>query len=140
MAGDRFVGRVRGAADRRSRTQEDLMSTSYLLAPSTDEQQRLRLQSLVWEDAGRRAADRLRATAPRRAADLGCGALGWLRVLAELVGPDGDVVGTDHDPAMLAAAEAFVPAAALPAVRLQLDDVFASQLPARRFDVVHARF
>ena len=32
-----------------------------------------------------------------RALDVGCGVVGWLRVLSEWVGPDGNVTGTDID-------------------------------------------
>lgn len=40
---------------------------------------------------------RIRRTRPR----VGCGALGWLRILSDWVGPSGQVVGTDMDVAKL---------------------------------------
>ena len=51
--------------------------------------------------------------------DIGCGVLGWLRLLSEWVGPDGEVVETDIDESILAA---------------------ATQLGPASFDLVHARF
>jgi hypothetical protein len=53
-----------------------------------------------------------------RVLDAGCGAMGWLRLLSEWVGPDGHVVGTDIDDAMLAAAGRFVANKALGNVTL----------------------
>jgi SAM-dependent methyltransferase len=66
--------------------------------------------------------------------------LGWLRVLSEWVGPDGEVTGTDFDQAMLAAAGRFVTEEGLPNVTLVKDDLFASGLEPGAFDLVHARF
>ena len=71
--------------------------------------------------------------------DAGCGALGWLRLLSEWVGPDGQVVGTDIQDDMLAAAQQFVNTEGLGNVTLVNDDLFASQLEPASFDLVHAR-
>jgi SAM-dependent methyltransferase len=49
-------------------------------------------------------------------------------------------VGTDADEAMLAAAEQFVVEEGLGNVVLVKDDVFASNLEASSFDLVHSRF
>lgn len=75
-----------------------------------------------------------------RALDVGCGMMGWLRLLAEWVGPQGSVVGTDIDEKMLSLAESFVAAESLANVSLVRDDLFASALPKNSFDLVHARF
>jgi SAM-dependent methyltransferase len=72
--------------------------------------------------------------------DVGCGVLGWLRVLSEWVGPDGEVTGTDVDEAMLAAAERFAAQEGLSNVNLVRDDLFASELDPDSFDLVHARY
>ena len=66
--------------------------------------------------------------------------LGWLRVLSEWVGPDGEVTGTDIDEAMLAAADRFVTEEGLRNVGLVKDDLFASELEPDSFDLVHARY
>lgn len=64
----------------------------------------------------------------------------WLRVLSDWVGPDGEVVGTDIDEGMLAAAEHFVTDESLANVTLVKDDLFRSALEPSSFDLVHARF
>ena len=65
----------------------------YLLADQPSELERLQLQSLVWEPSGRHLLAKLGDGSGLRALDAGCGALGWLRVLSEWVGPSGQVVG-----------------------------------------------
>jgi ubiquinone/menaquinone biosynthesis C-methylase UbiE len=118
-------------------------STSYLLAGQTSELERLQLQSRVWEPSGRRLLEAItaqRVEGSRTCLDVGCGVLGWLRVLGEWAGPGGTVTGTDIDDAMLSAAERFVTAESLGNVRLVKDDLFASDLEPASFDLVHARF
>ena len=66
--------------------------------------------------------------------------LGWLRVLSEWVGPNGEVIGTDIDEGMLAAAERFAAEEGLENVGLVKDDLFASKLEPDSFDLVHARY
>jgi SAM-dependent methyltransferase len=63
-----------------------------------------------------------------------------LRILSEWVGHGGSVVGSDIGDKMLAGARSFVEAEALGNVALLKGDVFASQLPAGSFDLVHSRF
>jgi len=101
---------------------------------------RLQLQSRVWEPAGRRLLAEIGDGAGRRAVDVGCGCLGWLRVLREWVGPAGTVVGTDIAPELLDAARQLVASEGHANVELVQDDVFASRLPPHSFDLVHARF
>ena len=116
-----------------------MTANQYLLAGQPSELERLQLQSRVWEPSGRRL---LEAIGPGRdrALDVGCGVLGWLRLLSRWVGPDGEVVGTDIDDAMLAAAAQFVAAEQLPNAMLIKDDLFATSLEPASFDLVHARF
>jgi ubiquinone/menaquinone biosynthesis C-methylase UbiE len=113
---------------------------SYLLADQASELDRLQIQSRVWEPAGRRLLDKIGEGRGARTLDVGCGVLGWLRLLSEWVGPDGEVVGTDIDDAMLSAADRFVAAEDLRNVALLKDDLFESELEPASFDLVHARF
>jgi ubiquinone/menaquinone biosynthesis C-methylase UbiE len=113
---------------------------SYLLAGQASELDRLQIQSRVWEPAGRRLLDKIGEGRGGRALDVGCGVMGWLRVLGEWVGPDGEVVGTDIDDAMLSAADRFVASEGLRNVALVKDNLFASELEPSSFDLVHARF
>ena len=114
-------------------------TTEYLLAGQASELERLQLQSRVWEPSGRRLLEEIGDGRGARALDVGCGVLGWLRVLSEWVGPDGEVTGTDIDDAMLAAADRFVTEEGLRNVGLVKDDLFASELEPDSFDLVHAR-
>jgi ubiquinone/menaquinone biosynthesis C-methylase UbiE len=117
-----------------------MSSQAYLLADQPSELERLQLQSRVWEPSGRRLLDEIGEGRGARVVDIGCGAIGWLRLLSEWVGPDGEVVGTDIDDALLDAARKFVEMEGLRNVVLVKDDLFASQLESSSFDLVHARF
>jgi ubiquinone/menaquinone biosynthesis C-methylase UbiE len=117
-----------------------MSSSTYLLAGRVSELERLRLQSRVWEPSGRRLLDEIGNGRGVRAVDIGCGVMGSLRLLSQWVGADGEVVGTDIDDAMLAAATQFVAEEGLENVALLNDDLFATRLEPSSFDLVHARF
>jgi SAM-dependent methyltransferase len=108
-----------------------------LLADAAAELDRLQLQARVWEPAGRDLLAGVSLPGDARVLDVGCGALGWLRVLADRF-TAGEVVGTDIDEGLLAAAAAAT--AVLPNVRLVRDDLFDTALEDGSFDLVHARF
>jgi SAM-dependent methyltransferase len=112
----------------------------YLLADQPSELERLQLQSRVWESSGRELLSTIGDGSGRRALDVGCGALGWLRILGEWVGPSGQVVGTDIDESLLDAARSFLEAEAISNVELVVDDLFDSTLEPQSFDLVHARY
>jgi SAM-dependent methyltransferase len=116
------------------------VSEEYLLADRPSELERLRLQSLVWEPSGRQLLAKVVDGSGGRALDVGCGALGWLRILSEWVGPSGQVVGTDIDERLLNAARSFLDAQRISNVELVVDDLFESKLEPRSFDLVHARY
>jgi SAM-dependent methyltransferase len=113
---------------------------NYLLANQPSELERLQLQSRVWEPAGRQLLSKLGGGAGGRAVDLGCGALGWLRILAEWVSPSGQVVGTDVDESLLNAARPSLEKEGISNVELVVDDLFESKLEPQSFDLVHARY
>jgi SAM-dependent methyltransferase len=106
--------------------------SEYLLAGQQSELERLRVQAEVWEPTGRSVLAQIGPGEGRRALDVGCGTLGWLRILVEA---GWETVGADYDAAMLDGARTL----GLP-VSLVQDDLFASGLPAASFDLVHARF
>jgi SAM-dependent methyltransferase len=112
----------------------------YLLSNQLGELERLQLQSRVWEPAARALLAGLPRIPECKAVDIGCGVMGWLRVLSEWVGRHGRVVGTDVDANMLDRANALATSEALSNVELVADDLFRSALPANSFDLVHARF
>src|SRR3954464_12878160 len=112
----------------------------YVLADQPSELERLQLQSRVWEPSGRQLLTKLGDGSGLRALDVGCGALGWLRILSEWVGPSGQIVGTDIDERLLNAARSFLEAEGISNVELIVDDLFESKLEPQSFDLVHARF
>ena len=116
------------------------VGSSYLLAGQSTELERLQLQSRVWEHSGRELLARLPAGSGCTALDIGCGVMGWLRILSEWVGSGGKVIGSDIDDKMLAGAKSFIDAESLRNVTLVKDDLFASKIPPRSVDLVHARF
>jgi ubiquinone/menaquinone biosynthesis C-methylase UbiE len=94
----------------------------------------------VLEPLSDRALKHLGPLDGARALDVACGAMGLLPALSKRVGPRGRFVGADINEAMLAEARAIVGERALENVEIVRDDAFASALPARSFDLVHARF
>ncbi len=113
---------------------------NYLLAKQPSELERLRLQSLVWEPTGRQLLSKVGSGSGGRALDVGCGAMGWLRILSDWVGPSGRVVGADIDERMLNAARSFLEEEEIANVELVVDDLFDSKLEPQSFDLVHARY
>jgi SAM-dependent methyltransferase len=112
----------------------------YLLANQPSELERLRLQSLVWEPSGRQLLSKVGGGSGGHALDVGCGAMGWLRILSEWVGPSGQIVGTDVDERLLNAARSFLEEEGIANVELVVDDLFDSRLEPQSFDLVHARY
>ena len=112
----------------------------YLLADQPSELERLQLQSRVWEPSGRQLLTKVGDGSGLRALDVGCGALGWLRILSEWVGPSGHVVGFDIDETLLDAARSFLDAERITNVELVVDDLFDSKQAPQSFDLVHARY
>jgi SAM-dependent methyltransferase len=112
----------------------------YLLADQPSELERLQLQSRVWEPSGRHLLSKLGSGSGARALDVGCGALGWLRILGAWVGPSGQVVGTDIDESLLDAARSFLATEGVTNAELVVDDLFDSKLEPQSFDLVHARY
>jgi len=112
----------------------------YLLAHQPSELERLQLQARVWEPTGQQLLSKVGIGSRGRALDVGCGAMGWLRLLSEWVGPSGQVVGTDMDERLLDGARAFLQAEGISNVDLVVDDLFESKLEPQSFDLVHGRF
>ena len=70
----------------------------------------------------------------------GCGALGWLRILAGVGRPSGrGGAGTDIDERLLLLL-LFLEAEGIANVELAVDDLFDSKLEPESFDLVHARY
>lgn len=121
---------------------EATMSTpsAYLLAGQQSELDRLQLQSRTWEPAGEDLLRRIESPKAANVLEIGCGAMGWLRILSRWVGEEGRVVGTDIDDKMLAVAKRLVEEDRLSNVSVVRDDLFATHLTVGSFDLLHARF
>ena len=116
-------------------------ASGYLLAGQASEIERLQLQSRTWEPAGRAFLEQIPVPhSAARALDVGCGAMGWLRILSQWLGNSGTVIGSDLDEGMLRIAGDFVRVEGLANVELRKDDLFRSMLGPGSFDLVHARF
>jgi ubiquinone/menaquinone biosynthesis C-methylase UbiE len=99
----------------------------------------MHLQAVQWEPAGQQILDELGDGTGLRAIDIGCGGLGWLRLLSRWVGETGHVVGTEIAEPNAEPARHTVRGEGLMNVEILVDDVFHSNLPAHSFDLVHAR-
>jgi ubiquinone/menaquinone biosynthesis C-methylase UbiE len=69
----------------------------YVLPREDDEYQRLERQAKVWEEATRQTLVRAGLSPGQRCLDVGCGTGSVMRILGEMVGPTGSVLGIDLD-------------------------------------------
>jgi ubiquinone/menaquinone biosynthesis C-methylase UbiE len=123
------------------------MTHQYFRGSSRDEKQMwtdvnawMHMQALQWEPAGAQLLGQLGDGRGLRTVDLGCGPLGWLRLLSGWVGPTGEVVGTEVAEGTAEAARLTVRSEGLSNVSVVVDDVFDTWLVEGSFDLVHARF
>jgi len=111
----------------------------YVLATGDAAANRLRILHQVYGPGSRSLLERAGIQPGMRVADLGCGVGMMTRLLAELVGPSGTVVGVDLSAAQIEQARAM-----LPAVLANVTFVEASAtntgLPKESFDLVYSRF
>jgi SAM-dependent methyltransferase len=111
----------------------------YVLGRSEKETQRLVKQSQFMRPSTERVFRKAGIAAGMRVLDTGCGAGDVSFLVAELVGPEGSVVGIDRDPAVLALARERAKDAGLTNVTFaesQIDAFIATEL----FDAVVGRF
>jgi SAM-dependent methyltransferase len=112
----------------------------YLLPRNTQEYDRLRSQARMWEPATVRLFDRIGLRPGARCLDVGCGPGEVMRLMAERVGPGGEVTGIDADTAIGVHAVAGLQAAGHHQVRFQTLDVEAADaIPGGPYDLVFAR-
>ncbi len=108
-----------------------------MLATPDRELGRLRAQARAWAPAAAQLLDQLGVGPGWTCADLGCGPIGILDLLARRVGRRGRVVGVDRHPAALLTA--LDATRRLPNVALVPATLPTTGLPRRGFDFVHAR-
>jgi ubiquinone/menaquinone biosynthesis C-methylase UbiE len=118
------------------------LPTDYILGRTSEEYQRLRWQASLWEPTTARVLDRAGVAAGMRCLDVGCGPGEVMRLLAERVGPSGQVTGVDND-GRLGREALGVLRATLPDpdrfAFVAADVETAETIPGQPFDLVYAR-
>lgn len=77
----------------------------YLLGADENERTRLLLQGEIHRAQAQRFLGRLSVAGGGRVLDVGCGPLGVLDLLGAAVGADGEAIGLDNEPRMIAYAQ-----------------------------------
>jgi len=112
----------------------------YVLGRSDAEYERLRSQAQMWEAETVRLLDRAGLTPGARCLDVGCGPGEVMRLMAECVGPEGEVLGVDVDGELGAQALAMLSGNGHRNCRFAAFDVERDpREPGGRFDLVCAR-
>lgn len=114
-------------------------SAEYVLGGSEAELQRLRAQAAEHDESARWLLARVRLGTGSRAVDVGCGPVGILPLLSELVGSSGEVFGLEREPRFVRMARAEVARLGLTNVTIVEGDALSSGLDAGSFDFVHER-
>lgn len=114
---------------------------AYVLGNTSTEYQRLRMQALAWEEATRRALAKAGVEPGANCLDVGSGPGEVMRVLRELVGPQGHVTGVDKDGVIGAQALTALTAVYGSNVAFhQVDVATDAAIPNAPFDMVFGRF
>ena len=117
----------------------DKSSAEYALGGSENELSRLRAQAAEHEPTAQWLLDAIGLRRGWRVLDVGCGPIGILRLLANAVGPDGEVVGLERETRFVEMARQEVERRRLTNVRIVEGDALSSGLERDSFDVVHER-
>ncbi|MFI6996515.1 methyltransferase [Nocardia sp. NPDC050175] len=110
---------------------------SYIIRGGVEGRERLRVMAGVLAPMARTLLERLPVRPGERCWDVGSGGGDVTRMIAEMVGPTGRVLGTDIDPAKVALARAE--SVAYPQVEYRVLDI-QGQEPGETFDIAHVRF
>ncbi len=113
--------------------------THYLLGHADSELRRLDLQGLLYHDVTRRALMDAGVAPGMRVLDVGCGTGDVSMVAAEIVGPDGSVLGVDRGEPALRAARAKADRLGLSHADFQAREI-AELDPSAAFDALVGRF
>jgi ubiquinone/menaquinone biosynthesis C-methylase UbiE len=116
-------------------------SKGYALDGMAEDLRRLLAIAELSEDMTRRGLARVGITSGWRALDCGCGPLGALPILADLVGDEGHVVGADSNPGAIDRAAATLQALDIAGVQLVTADARAldADLVGGPLDVIYTR-
>lgn len=111
----------------------------YLLGHAENELRRLDLQGALYRETTRRAFIDAGVRQGMRVLDIGCGTGDVTLTVAELVGPDGHVLGIDRGAEAIATAAAKVDALGLGHVNFEVTDLEDFERPGT-FDAIVGRF
>ena len=111
----------------------------YVLATGDAAANRLRILHNVYGPGARALLLRAGIRPGMKVVDLGCGVGMTTQLLAELVGPTGEVVGVDYSAAQVEQARALLPAK-FSNVRFVEASATDTGLPRESFDLVYSRF
>jgi ubiquinone/menaquinone biosynthesis C-methylase UbiE len=114
-------------------------SAEYLLGGSDAERARLRAQAGEFEASARWLLETIGRQPGARVLDVGCGPFGILALLADAVGPAGEVVGLEREHKFLEMARADVARLGLGNVTVLQGDALSSGLDRGSFDLVQER-
>jgi ubiquinone/menaquinone biosynthesis C-methylase UbiE len=113
------------------------MTEGYVLGNLDNEIARLEIQSAFFEPLTRQTLLRAGIKKGMRCVDVGCGAGSVTRILVEMVGKKGEVIGTDVDEKYLQYCRNY---RFQPNVSFVQDDIENSMLEKESFDTVYSRF
>ncbi len=120
--------------------QAERRDDGYVLGRTDKEYQRLRAQSRMWEAATGRLLDQVALAPGSRCLDAGCGPGETMRLMAQRVGPSGNVLGVDIDATVGRQAVAMLHDAGHRQCQFARVDLTAGDpIPRAPFDVVYAR-
>jgi ubiquinone/menaquinone biosynthesis C-methylase UbiE len=117
----------------------DTDSAEYVLGGSDAERARLRAQAADHEASARWLLREVGVAPGWRVLDVGCGPLGILALLSELVGRDGEVIGLEREDRFVEMARAEVAQRGLANVSIVQGDALSTGLDRGSFDLVHER-
>jgi ubiquinone/menaquinone biosynthesis C-methylase UbiE len=113
---------------------------TYALGRTPAEYERLRAQARMWEPATGRLLDQVGLAPGARCLDAGCGPGETMRLMAQRVGPSGQVLGIDVDESLGTTAVASLHRAGHRQCRFAAHDITTDQpVPGAPFDLVYAR-
>ncbi|MET9932662.1 MULTISPECIES: methyltransferase domain-containing protein [unclassified Streptomyces] len=115
------------------------VADQYLMGAAASELDRMLFQGELFRPEAERLLERCGPGPGERALDVGCGPLGIMDLLADRVGPGGEVVGLDVQASMVERAREEVAARGLDNVRLVHGDAAVSGEEPGSFDFVHTR-
>ncbi|MBV9679449.1 MAG: class I SAM-dependent methyltransferase [Acidobacteriaceae bacterium] len=115
--------------------------SSYVLGRTNEEYERLRRQAELWEPATKSVLHRVGLMTGMSCLDVGCGPGEVMRLMGELVGPDGRVVGLDIDEVLGQQSLSFLVNRGLRQCTFIAGDVRTlDYVPGEPFDIVFTRF